>query len=150
MIESAEHEGCRGPDRASLRGCLSIGDNARTFRLGVQDLRALTEDRSLRSSRDEGLLMNHSRSTPSACRDDVLAFLSDDERRSLASAPTHRFNVGDEFLDLEKLGEGVRVARGSGPPVAGLLPRAAVQDATWKKVLSYLEVMRTHPVAKDR
>jgi hypothetical protein len=91
--------------------------------------------------------MNHSRATPSALRDDVLAFLSDDERRSLAAAPTHRFAAGDEFLDLEKLDEGVRTAQGSGPPVVGLLPRSAVHESTWKEVLSYLDSMRSrrHP-----
>ena len=93
--------------------------------------------------------MNHSRLTSSACRGDVLAFLSEAEHRSLASAPTHRFAVGDEFLDLEKLEEGVRTARGSGPPLAGLLPRSAVHDSTWQKILSYLNSMRSHPVVRE-
>jgi hypothetical protein len=65
--------------------------------------------------------------------------LSAEEKRALASAPSHDFAVGDEYLDLARLGEGVRVARGGNPPFAGLLPRSAVRDATWAKVLRYLE-----------
>ncbi len=94
--------------------------------------------------------MNHNRLTPSACRDDVLALLSDDERLALAAAPTHRFAVGDEFLDLESLDAGVRTARGTGSPMIGLLPRSALREATWTKVLMYLQSTRARPRATDR
>ena len=94
--------------------------------------------------------MNHNRSTTSARRDDVLALLTDDERRSLAAAPAHRFAAGDEFLDLEKLDEGVRTAMGTGSPMIGLLPRSALHDATWAKVLTYLQSARSGAPASER
>ena len=87
--------------------------------------------------------MNHSRSTPHANRAEILQFLSEDERRSLAAAPDHPFLAGDEFLDLEKLQEGVRTAMGTGSPLPGLLPRSVLDDVTWKKVLTYLHSVRS-------
>jgi hypothetical protein len=49
---------------------------------------------------------------------------------------------GDEYLDLTQLERGVRLAAGTSIPFGNVLPRRAVRDATWSKVLTELEAYR--------
>lgn len=69
----------------------------------------------------------------------VLRLLSDDEvaRASMAEATAAPLD-GEEFLDLEDLGGGVRVAQGSSPPMNHLLLRRSVHKDTWKRILEQL------------
>jgi hypothetical protein len=49
---------------------------------------------------------------------------------------------GDEYLDLEHLDRGVRLAAGMSAPIRHALSRTAVREATWTKVLTQLAVYR--------
>jgi hypothetical protein len=73
-------------------------------------------------------------------REKVLRLLSDDE---IASASTAEATAGplegEEFLDLNDLGAGVRVALGSTPGMSHLLLRRSVHQDTWKKILVQLK-----------
>ena len=74
----------------------------------------------------------------------VLAALTDDEiaRVSTAEGAT-RLSASEEFLDLERLDMGVQRARESSVPMGRVLPRNAVQAATWTKIVGQL----AHPPA---
>jgi hypothetical protein len=72
-------------------------------------------------------------------RDSILKLLSDDEVASVSTAETVvRLSEGDEYIDLERLDQGVQRARGSTTPMSRVLPRRAVHEATWSKVLAQL------------
>lgn len=70
-------------------------------------------------------------------RDAMLHLLSDDEASVVANAEgeTHLAD-GDEYIDLGDIGHGVQIAQASGPVMGRVLPRKAVQAATWTKVLA--------------
>ena len=72
-------------------------------------------------------------------RDSVLKLLSDDEVASVSTAETAtRLSDGDEYLDLEHLDQGVRMAPGVMTPVGRVLPRKAVHESTWTRILARL------------
>ena len=72
-------------------------------------------------------------------RDRILELLSDEEVAKVSTAETQvGLADGDEYLDLEKLDEGVRQAHGQTTATGRLLPRSAVRDATWSKIISQL------------
>jgi len=80
-------------------------------------------------SRDE-------RSTYTA-RERILELLSDEEVARVSTAEAQvRLEDGDEYVDLERIEEGVRQAHGPTTAMGRLLPRSAVSDATWSKILS--------------
>ena len=70
-------------------------------------------------------------------REHVLALLSDAEVAKVSRAEdAPRLIEGDEYVDLENLAAGVRQAHGDAharPDHA--LPRSAVSDATWAKIV---------------
>lgn len=73
-------------------------------------------------------------------RDRVLKLLSDQEVSSVATAETaDRLADGDEYLDLEQLHEGVQKSGSSAAPMGRVLPRKAIHDSTWAKILKQLE-----------
>jgi hypothetical protein len=73
-------------------------------------------------------------------RDGILKLLSDEEVARVSSAETAtRLAEGDEYFDLEHLELGVRVAVEGAAPMRRVLPRKAVQEATWTKILSQLK-----------
>jgi hypothetical protein len=73
-------------------------------------------------------------------RDSILQLLSDDENARVASAEASpRLAEGDEYLDLERLERGVQQARGPIMVMERVLPRKAVQEATWGRILAELE-----------
>jgi hypothetical protein len=77
-------------------------------------------------------------------RDGVLNLLSDAEVASVSTAETAASLLdGDEYLDLERLDQGVRRALAAPTPMGRVLPRKAVQAATWGKILAQLEADRT-------
>jgi hypothetical protein len=72
-------------------------------------------------------------------RENVLLLLSDDEVAAVATAETAtRLPDGDEYLDMELLGQGVQRAHQAKIPMGRVLPRRAIHEATWDKILSQL------------
>ncbi len=73
-------------------------------------------------------------------RDHVLKLLSDEENARVSMAETAlALADGDEYLDLENLEQGVRRAHGTATPMGRALPRKAVAEATWSKILLELQ-----------
>jgi hypothetical protein len=71
-----------------------------------------------------------------ATRDGILKMLSDEEVASVSTAETaERLANGDEYLDLKHLDRGVQRARGWTAPMGRVLPRKAVNEATWTKII---------------
>jgi hypothetical protein len=69
-------------------------------------------------------------------REAILALLTDAEVAKVSRAEDEpRLVEGDEYVDLEDLSAGVRQvhAKSAGPRTA--LPRSAVSDATWAKIV---------------
>jgi hypothetical protein len=74
----------------------------------------------------------------------ILGMLSDDEVASVTTAETAMgLSDGDEYLDLEQLDRGVRLAGAMSGPMGCVLSRRAVRETTWSKVLTQLEAYRT-------
>ena len=72
-------------------------------------------------------------------RENILRLLSDDEIASTSTAETTTAPLeGEEFLDLNDLGRGVRAALGSTTGMSHLLLRRSVRQDTWKKILEQL------------
>ena len=73
-------------------------------------------------------------------RDGVLKMLSDDEVAKVSDAETATQLIdGDEYLDLEHLALGVRRADGITAVMGSVLPKKAVQESTWGKILALLQ-----------
>jgi hypothetical protein len=86
--------------------------------------------------------MNNNRQTESSTREDLWRLISDDEVGSArAVEPAVRLSDGDEYLDLRRLVEGVHRARGPAVPTEHLLPRKAVQEDTWTRIVAQLAVL---------
>jgi hypothetical protein len=70
-------------------------------------------------------------------RNEILTLLSDVEAARVSRAEDAKALVeGDEYVDLENPGDGVRqVHSGSRVRPGHVLPRSAVSDATWDKVV---------------
>jgi hypothetical protein len=69
-------------------------------------------------------------------RDAVLALLSDTEVAKVSRAEGEpRLVEGDEYVDLEDLSAGVRQVHAKSARPRNALPRSAVSDATWAKIV---------------
>jgi hypothetical protein len=82
--------------------------------------------------------MNTEKRTENLTRNSIMKLLSDDEIVSVSAAETARLSEGDEYLDLNHLDRGVRRAHGTPTPIAKVLPKSAVAEATWNKILTQL------------
>jgi hypothetical protein len=72
-------------------------------------------------------------------RDSILNLLSDDEVAKVSNAEAATaLSDGDEYLDLERLDQGVKQAFGAATPMGRVLPRKAVHEQTWSKILTHL------------
>jgi hypothetical protein len=73
-------------------------------------------------------------------RDAILALLSDEEIAKVSTAETAAgLREGGEYLDLEHLDRGVqRASAATKGTMVHALPRAAVRDETWTKILARL------------
>jgi hypothetical protein len=72
-------------------------------------------------------------------RDGILNLLSDDEVARVSTAETPpRLLDGDEYIDLGQLEKGVRRADGTATPMGRVLPRKAVHELTWSKIVAHL------------
>lgn len=70
-------------------------------------------------------------------RESILGLLSDDETARISRAEESSGLVeGDEYVDLDDLGSGVhRVQAATRVPPGRALPRSAVSDATWTRIV---------------
>ncbi len=67
----------------------------------------------------------------------VLGLLSDDEVANVSTAETATALAhGEEFLDLQSLDQGVKRARGTIAAMGRVLPRKAVHETTWTRILA--------------
>ena len=83
----------------------------------------------------EQLMTNTQRETYEL-RDGIMNLLSDDEVARVSTAETaKRLTDGDEYVDLKQLTQGVCRARGVSTPMGSIIPRKAVSEATWGKIL---------------
>ncbi len=74
-----------------------------------------------------------------AQREEVLDLLSDEEVSQVSRAETAaHLAEGDEFLDLQRLGDGVAIADGVRVRMGLVLPRKAVSERTWQQILELL------------
>jgi hypothetical protein len=87
--------------------------------------------------------MNNHRLFEYITRDSILKLLSDDEAASVSTAETAaRLLDGEEYVDLERLDQGVQRAGGMTTPMGLVLPRKAVRVDTWRKIQTRLAVTR--------
>jgi hypothetical protein len=83
--------------------------------------------------------MKNANRTEYMTRHAVLKLLSDEEVARVSNVEGGlRLAEGDEYLDLEQLGQGVRRAEGTSTPMRRVLPRKAVLEETWRKILEEL------------
>ncbi len=70
-------------------------------------------------------------------REAILALLSDAEVAKVSRAEdAPRLIEGDEYVDLEHPAAGVRQVHATSPRAVHALPRSAVSEATWAKVVA--------------
>lgn len=74
-------------------------------------------------------------------RNSLLGMLSEAENARVSAAESVRLQPGEEYLDLEHLDQGVRLATTS-TPAGNMLPRRALNEDTWRKVLTQLAAPR--------
>jgi hypothetical protein len=83
--------------------------------------------------------MTLSKRTEYVTRDAVLNLLSDEEVATVCTAETApRLGEGDQFIDLEHIDLGVQRACGVTATMGRVLPRKAVHEETWEKILKTL------------
>jgi hypothetical protein len=73
----------------------------------------------------------------------LLELLSEGEMATYeaADSKTH-LRRGDEYLDLEHLQLGVQRADGTATSMGALLPRKAIHEDTWRRLLRHLKAAR--------
>lgn len=72
-------------------------------------------------------------------RDTILKMLSDQEAASVSTAESApSLAAGEPYLDLEHLDHGVQLAGDTTLPMGQVLPRKAVSEATWNRIVSQL------------
>jgi hypothetical protein len=74
----------------------------------------------------------------------LLELLSDEEVASVSTAETaDHLTDGDEYVDLKHLEHGVQraQARATMPPMGRVLPRKAVLETTWAKIVAQLAAL---------
>ncbi len=95
--------------------------------------------------------MNPNKRTEYLTRDRLMKLLADDEVASVSTAETKAFLAnGAEYLDLEKLELGVLHASATTGSLSNVLPRKAVHENTWKKLVAQLDPIHrngAHPTA---
>ncbi len=73
-------------------------------------------------------------------REHILKLLSDEEIAEVSTAESApRLLAGDEYIDLDELDKGVQRADGARVMMGHVLPKKAIHQATWAKVLTELE-----------
>jgi hypothetical protein len=81
-------------------------------------------------------------------RDKILKLLSDEEVARVSTEEGSRALAdGEEYLDLDDPERGVRQAEGSITPTGRVLPRKAVHEDTWSRIVAQLNA---RPAVKAR
>jgi hypothetical protein len=84
-------------------------------------------------------------------RDNILKLLSDDEVSKVSTAETAAaLEDGDAFIDLEQLERGVQHAQGKALVMGRVLPRKAVHENTWSRILSELATLRNQTASTHK
>ena len=85
-------------------------------------------------------------------RDTILTLLSDEEVAKVSTAETASgLTEGAQYLDLEHLDQGVQRAKAATKTTMGhVLPRSAVSDKTWSKILAQLAAAQPRPGSDAR
>lgn len=88
--------------------------------------------------------MNDNARADHVARESILRLLSDDEIASVSQVEaTASLLDGEEYLDLERLEQGVQNDfRTTATPMGRVLPRRAVRPATWKRTLERVAMLR--------
>jgi hypothetical protein len=75
-----------------------------------------------------------------ATRESIMKLLSDEETAKVSMREDKTKLVeGDEFIDLEHPEHGVRLVQATTEPMMDqVLPRSAVRDETWAKIIKHL------------
>lgn len=83
--------------------------------------------------------MKHEQAPEYATREAVMSLLADEEisRVKLAEA-TAQLTGGEEYIDLYHLDHGVRRAPPNTNPIGWVVPKSAVHEQTWSKILTQL------------
>jgi len=72
-------------------------------------------------------------------RDGIMNLLSDEEVARVSTAETaQKLADGDEYIDLEQLEQGVLRGQSTPTPMGHVLPRKAVHEDTWSKIVMTL------------
>ena len=84
--------------------------------------------------------MTDTERTELIARERILRLLSDEENAKVSTAEAASgLTEGQEYLDLERLDQGVQRANASSKVEMGhIIPRSGVRDDTWSKILSQL------------
>ena len=74
-------------------------------------------------------------------RDSILKLLSNAELAKVSTTEgVPHLNDGDEYVDLEKLAQGVSTADGDPVPMGRVLARVDVSPETWTEILNKLKI----------
>ncbi len=131
-------------------GRLALGDLVALDALSPVDARRDARTRALHGTRRAvtGDMTTSTRDEYLA-RDSILKLLSDDEIAKVSVAETAAsLSEGDEYLDLEKPGEGVQRADGIVVPIGRVLPKKAVHADTWRQLLAELGAQQKDAASK--
>src|SRR5664279_5690277 len=93
--------------------------------------------------------MNNEKRSEYFTRDSIMKLLSDEEiAKVTATESATSLMDGDEYIDLEQLDQGVQTVPGSTAAIAvgRVVARKAVQELTWKNVVTQLASRRIVPV----
>jgi hypothetical protein len=93
--------------------------------------------------------MNNEKRSAYFTRDDIMGLLSDDEIAKVTTAESATsLGVGDDYIDLEQLDEGVRTAKEgtAAIPMGRVVSKKAVKERTWNQILEHLTSRRIAPV----
>ena len=73
-------------------------------------------------------------------REGIMKLLSHDENARVSNAEAKPLSAGEEYIDLGDLEAGVQTATAemTAEDATAILPRSAVHDQTWKRILAQL------------
>ena len=75
-------------------------------------------------------------------RESILKLLSEAELAQVSNAEDARvISASDEYIDLENVQRGVRKAPVQADAASRMLPRSAVSEGTWRKIVAVLGLM---------
>lgn len=86
--------------------------------------------------------MNTEHSSRYLNRSSILKLLSNEELDRVSRSEAGQvLEIGEEYLDLGELAEGVRRADGTPISMRRVLPKRSVSETTWTEILAQLQIM---------